>query len=337
MGGKAMETVPHGGDLDAARREFPSAPEPWIDLSSGINPRPYPLPALPLEVWQRLPERAEVSRLALTAARAYGAADAAMVAAAPGTQALIQLLPRLRTWSRVAILGPTYAEHAICWRREGHHVEVVTQLEAQASAEVAVIVNPNNPTGRLLMRAQLQQTAAELGRRGSLLIVDEAFIDVMDPAASLVPELPRATIVLRSFGKTYGLAGLRLGFAIAEPPLAQRIGDLLGPWAVSGPAIAIAERALSDAAWLLAARERLAKDAARLDALLRGAGCEIIGGTPLFRLAAHPAAQQLRQRLGSHGIHVRRFADKPSWLRFGLPGPELSWLRLTAALSAATT
>jgi cobalamin biosynthetic protein CobC len=337
MGGKVMETVPHGGDLDAARREFPAAPEPWIDLSTGINPLPYPLPDLPLEVWQRLPERAEMSRLAVTAARAYGAADAGMVAAAPGTQALIQLLPRLRTRCRVAILGPTYAEHAICWRREGHDVEVVPRSEALRDADVAVIVNPNNPTGRLVGRAQLHQIAADLKGRGGLLVVDEAFIDVMDPAASLVPQLPPATIVLRSFGKTYGLAGLRLGFALAEAPLARRIGALLGPWAVSGPAITIAERALSDAAWLLAARERLARDAAHLDGLLRGAGCEIVGGTPLFRLAAHPAAQQLRQRLGSHGTHVRRFADQPSWLRFGLPGPEPSWHRLATALGAATT
>jgi cobalamin biosynthesis protein CobC len=337
MGGKAMEPVPHGGDLDAARREFPSAPEPWLDLSTGINPQPYPLPALPLEAWQRLPGRAEMSRLAVTAAHAYGAADAAMVVAAPGTQVLIQLLPRLRARSRVAILGPTYAEHAICWRREGHQVEVVPRLEALPDADVAVIVNPNNPTGRLVGRAQLHQIAADLGRREGLLVVDEAFVDVMHPAATLVPVLPPATIVLRSFGKTYGLAGLRLGFAIAEAPLARRIGDLLGPWAVSGPAIAIAERALSDAAWLLAARERLAGDAGRLDGLLRGAGCEIVGGTPLFRLVAHPAAQQLRQRLGSHGIHVRRFTDQPPWLRFGLPGPEPSWLRVATALAAATT
>jgi cobalamin biosynthetic protein CobC len=210
-------------------------------------------------------------------------------------------------------------------------------LAAMSDSDVAVVVNPNNPTGRLVGGEQLHQIAAELGRREGLLVVDEAFVDVMDPAASLVPELPPGAIVLRSFGKTYGLAGLRLGFAIAEAPLARRIGDLLGPWAVSGPAIAIAQRALSDVAWLLAARERLTGDAARLDGLLRGAGCEIIGGTPLFRLAAHPAAQQLRQRLGSHGIHVRRFADNTAWLRFGLPGPELSWLRLTAALSAATT
>jgi cobalamin biosynthetic protein CobC len=328
--------VAHGGDLDAARRQFPTAPEPWIDLSTGINPIPYPLPPLRPESWQRLPERAEMNRLAITAARAYGAADARMVVAGPGTQALIGLLPRLRAAGRVAIVGPTYAEHEICWRRDGHHVAVVPHVEAVGGADVVVIVNPDNPTGRLVDRIRLRHIAADLDRRGGLLVVDEAFIDVMDTAATFVPELPGATIVLRSFGKTFGLAGLRLGFAIAELPLARRIGDFLGPWAVSGPAIAIAERALADPAWLLAARRRLAEDAARLDALLRRAGCAIVGGTPLFRLAAHHSAQRVCETLGAHGIHVRRFAENRSWLRFGLPGSEPAWLRVAHALAAVT-
>jgi cobalamin biosynthetic protein CobC len=332
-----MERAAHGGDLAGARQQFPSAPEPWIDLSTGINPLPYPLPPLPPEVWQRLPGRADTDRLAATAARAYGAGEARMVVAAPGTQALIGLLPRLRAQSRVAILGPTYAEHEICWRREGHHVVVVPHVEAMAGAGVVVIVNPNNPTGRLVDRAKLRQLAADLDRRGGLLVIDEAFVDPLGPAASLVPELPRATIVLRSFGKTFGLAGLRLGFAVADISLAGRINALLGPWAVSGPAIAIAERALADAAWLLDTRRRVADDAARLDELLRRAGCEVIGGTPLFRLAAHRSAQRLFETLGSFGIHVRRFAENRSWLRFGLPGSETSWVRLAQALTAAST
>jgi cobalamin biosynthetic protein CobC len=260
-----------------------------------------------------------------------------MIVAAPGTQALIGLLPRLRPQSQVAILGPTYAEHEICWRREGHHVVVVPQIHVAAGANVVVIVNPNNPTGHLVDTARLRQLAADLDRRGGLLVVDEAFVDVMEPGASLIPVLPAATIVLRSFGKTFGLAGLRLGFAVSGVTLARQISDLLGPWAVSGPAIAIAERALADAAWLLDTRRRLADDAARLDELLRCAGCDVIGGTPLFRLAAHCSAQQLYETLGSHGIHVRRFAENKTWLRFGLPGSEPSWLRLAHAVGAATT
>ena len=144
--------------------------------------------------------------------------------------------------------------------------------------------------------------------------------------------LPRNAVVLRSFGKTYGLAGVRLGFAIAQAPLAGRLRDELGPWAVSGPALEIGRRALGDDAWLQATTARLAADTKRLDALLIAAGFTILGGTPLFRLACHPAARRLIDGLGSQGIHVRAFADQPTWLRFGVPAGEEGFRRLSAAL-----
>jgi cobalamin biosynthetic protein CobC len=173
-----------------------------------------------------------------------------------------------------------------------------------------------------------------LARRGGALIVDEAFIDVLPPAASLVPDLPPATIVLRSFGKTYGLAGLRLGFAVAAPPFIARLRAELGPWAVSGPAIEVGTRALADASWLAAAQARLRIDEQRLDRLLVAAGCALRGGTPLFRLAQHPRAQAMAERLGKRGIHVRTFAREPTWLRLGLPGAAADWVRLERALGA---
>jgi cobalamin biosynthetic protein CobC len=337
MAKTAMESGSHGGDLDAARRAYPTAPEPWIDLSTGINPCPYPLPDLPPEIWQRLPQRAAEEELLAAATLAYGAADPAMVVAAPGTQALIQLLPLFRPASRIAILGPTYSEHAICWRRAGHCVEVVTNLATATAADVVVVVNPNNPTGHVMCRTELTQLAGRLEPRGGLLVVDEAFGDVLEHGQSLVPVLPPTALVLRSFGKTYGLAGLRLGFAIAPIPLAVRIKAMLGPWAVSGPAISIGRRALLDSAWLSATRVRLAADATRLDALLAGCGLTIIGGTPLFRLAEHPAALRVGEALHRQGIHVRRFADHATWLRFGLPGSASAWSRLTTSLRSITS
>jgi cobalamin biosynthetic protein CobC len=325
--------IAHGGAIDEARLRYAHAPEPWIDLSTGINPFPYPLPALLPEVWARLPLRCEELELKRAAANRYGAADPESVVAAPGTQALIQIIPRLIGPSRVAILSPTYAEHAIAWKREGHHVREVTTLAEAQGADVIVAVNPNNPTGRLIPPGELAQAALVLAARGGLLIVDEAFMDVIEPSQSIVPRLPPATIVLRSFGKMYGLAGLRLGFAIAEAALSQRLCHLLGPWAVSGPALAIGARALADDAWLAKVRHRLAADAVRLDGLLMRAGCQVLGGTSLFRLAGRPSAKALLQRLGRNGILVRHFANEPSWLRFGIPAGEMAWRRLEAALS----
>ena len=324
--------IAHGGALDEARQRHPFAPEPWIDLSTGINPVPYPLPQVPPEAWARLPLASEELVLREAAAARYGAASAANIVAAPGTQALIQLLPRLVPPGRVAVLSPTYAEHAAAWKREGHDVYEVATLTEAETARAVVAVNPNNPTGRLIPPEELRRAARDIERRGGLLIVDEAFMDVAEPSASLIPGLPSGALVLRSFGKMYGLAGLRLGFAVAEESLAARLRDMLGPWAVPGPAIAIGRTALADGAWLADARARLARDAGRLDAMLEGAACRVMGGTALFRLAVHPSAQALAETLAAHGILVRRFSYEPGWLRFGIPGQAAAWQRLEAAI-----
>ncbi len=332
---KEEPRIAHGGALDEARLLYPCAPEPWIDLSTGVNPISYPTPHIPAEAWARLPLAREEFELREVAAARYGAAKPEQIAAAPGTQALIQILPRLIGRARVAILGPTYAEHAAAWTREGHHVyEVETLAKALDGATIIVAVNPNNPTGRVIPAEDLRWAARALDRRGGLLVVDEAFMDVIEPCQSIIPALPPSTVVLRSFGKTYGLAGVRLGFAAAEKKVAERLRDLLGPWAVSGPAIAIGRAALADGAWLAEAQLRFGGDAERLDAILKNAGCEVVGGTPLFRLATHARARELASKLGERGILVRRFSDEPTWLRFGIPGGETAWPRLQAALAA---
>jgi cobalamin biosynthetic protein CobC len=326
------EPLAHGGDLDAARKRFPGAPEPWIDLSTGINPVPYPIPALGADVWSRLPTRAEEEELLAAAALRYRVSSADLIVAASGTQALIQLLPRLRPKSHVEIFGPTYEEHEACWSRQGHRVSVVKDLDPSDRAEVVIVVNPNNPTGRVIPASVLHDVASRLAKKNGLLIIDEAFIDVLPETTSLTGDLLPATIVLRSFGKTYGLAGLRLGFAIAEKSLARRVRAELGPWAVSGPALAIGTAALRDESWLSETVTRLRNDQARLDGMLEAAGFALIGGTPLFRLARHSNAMGVVEILGRHGIHVRAFSHEPQWLRFGLPGNEPAWERLSIAL-----
>lgn len=327
----------HGGRLGAARRRFPGAPEPFLDLSTGINPIPWPVPPLPPTAFARLPEPEEEAALRAAAATAYGAASPEMVAAAPGTQILIQLLPRLFPQPALRVLSPTYAEHAACWRAAGTAVEEVAEFGALEGpgdrGGAALLCNPNNPDGRRYSPHDLRALADRMAARGGLLVVDEAFADLepdMPGAAGLLPH--PALILLRSFGKSHGLAGLRLGFALAAPERAAAIRAALGPWAVSGPAIAIGRAALADAAWREAAALRLARDAARLDALLEGAGLRVLGGTRLFRLAEGDAAHW-HDRLGRAGILVRRFSAQPRWLRFGLPADEAAWRRLSAALS----
>jgi cobalamin biosynthesis protein CobC len=326
--------IAHGGDLDAARLLFPGAPEPFIDLSTGINPYPYPIWPLWPDAFMRLPTCAAADRLAVVAAAAYGAPTAGHVVPAPGTQILLPLIAGLVRPGRAAVLGPTYPEHVPAARLAGHEVEEVSDLAALRGADLAVVVNPNNPDGRIVPREALLDCAHGL-RAGGLLLVDEAFMDVIPAGASLAGDVGRGNIVvLRSFGKFYGLAGLRLGFALAALDIAVRLRDALGPWAVSGPALDIGAAALQDRQWAEATRAYLASAAARLDRLLAGGGLEVIGGTPLFRLVRTPAAKGLFEHLGSAGILVRRFAEHPTWLRFGLPAGTLGFQRLKTALEA---
>ena len=331
-----MDAAPieHGGDLGAARLLFPGAPEPFIDLSTGINPYPYPIPQLSPDLFTRLPEAAALDRLAAIAARAYGAPSAAHVVPAPGTQILLPLVAALVRPGRAAVLGPTYAEHIRTAAQVGHQVAEATEVAGLRNVELAIVVNPNNPDGRIIPREALLACARDLPA-GGLLVVDEAFMDVGVPGGSLAPDCGRHNIVvLRSFGKFFGLAGLRLGFALAGPAIAARLRAGLGPWAVAGPAIAIGAAALSDLSWAAMTRARLAQAAVRLDQVLTGAGLEVAGGTALFRLVRTEAASELFQHLGRAGILVRRFADQAAWLRFGLPASEPDWQRLTAALAA---
>jgi cobalamin biosynthesis protein CobC len=329
------EPLPHGGDLAAARRLFPAAPEPFIDLSTGINPVPYPLPEFSADSFARLPDVEATGALAAAAARVYGAPSADHVAAAPGTQILLVRFAGLVRPGRAAIIAPTYPEFARAAALAGHSVCEFHELAAAGESQLVFVANPNNPDGRLLAKNDLLALAKALRGGGGLLVVDEAFMDVAPHGASLAPDVGGGNLILlRSFGKFFGLAGLRLGFALAAPDIAARIRAILGPWAVSGPALAAGAKALTDTAWIEQTKTRLAQAAQRLDALLIGAGLEIAGGTGLFRLARTPAANELFHHLGRAGILTRAFGERPHWLRFGLPPDEGAWLRLQKAMAA---
>ncbi|HIJ64102.1 MAG TPA: threonine-phosphate decarboxylase [Rhodospirillaceae bacterium] len=324
----------HGGDLGAAEARFGRPAAGWLDLSTGVNPFAYPLPPLDPALWEKLPDRALELALRGVAADAYGAASAEQLATAPGSQALIQLLPRLRPFSTVAVVGPTYGEHAACWSNAGHQVQPCEALENAAAADVVVVGNPNNPDGRCHDSRQLLDLADSLAERGGLLVVDEAFADCQ-PELSLAGQVRPGLLVLRSFGKFFGLAGLRLGFAIGDPTLIRLLRSAIGPWAVGGPALAIGRLALADTAWIAETRRRLDAEAAALDRLLTGFGLSVIGGTPLFRLVNASRAWALYEHLGQRGILVRPFAVAPRWLRFGLPPEDiLARQRLRDALAA---
>ncbi|QPC92414.1 threonine-phosphate decarboxylase CobD [Mesorhizobium sp. INR15] len=330
----ATAAVDHGGSLGRARALFPRAPQPFVDLSTGINPHSYPLFELPATALSRLPEAARAHELAEVAAHAYGAPSPANVVSAPGTQILLPRVASLIAPGKALVLGPTYAEHARAAAIAGHAVSEVDDFEALADADLAIVVNPNNPDGRVVAREKLLYMAERLRAKGGLLVVDEAFMDVGPRRESLTGDVGQGGIVvLRSFGKFFGLAGLRLGFALSDARTVERLETQFGPWAVAGPALEYGIRALADIAWQDEMRASLSAAAARLDALLARSDVAVAGGTTLYRYLHLPDAGGLFAALGERGILLRHFADRPHVLRAGLPGIEEEWQRLQSALA----
>jgi cobalamin biosynthesis protein CobC len=316
----------HGGNLDAAIRRFGG--NDWIDLSTGINRQPYPVPVLPVPVWTMLPTQNATAALCEAAAAAYGTQCATLPVA--GAQQAIQLIPRLWSPGLARVLTPTYNEHAASLAMAGWQVEETADFASLAGADLAVIVNPNNPDGAMYP----PEAILDLARKVRYLVVDESFADSAPEVSVASQAGVPGMIVLRSFGKFFGLAGLRLGFVIGHPSDIAGLSALAGPWPVSGAALEIGRIALSDAAWADATRLRLAQEAGRIDRLAGGFGWQPGGGTTLFRLYETPDAVAAQDHLARYRIWSRIFPYSRHWLRLGLPGPAEEWQRLAAALSA---
>ena len=323
----------HGGRLRRAAAHYGIPLADWLDLSTGINPLGWPVPPLPASCWQRLPE--DDDELVAVAATAYGHPAPLPL---PGSQAAIQSLPSLLPPGPVAVLAPTYAEHPHAFAVAGRTPQrfAAAELEQVAqTAQVVVVVNPNNPDGEVFARERLLAAAATLATHGGWLVVDEAFGDAT-PELSLAGcdpcsvGLPGNVVVLRSLGKFYGLAGARVGFALAPAALRTVLAERIGPWPVAGPARLVAAGALADGDWQAATRLRLAEDSRRLADLLAPFGA--VRRNALFCWLPLPDAARLHAALARRAVLTRLFEDTPRGLRFGLPGSEEEWTRLAAAL-----
>jgi len=327
----------HGGDLSVAMERFGGEAGDWLDLSTGINPHSYPLPAsLPQTAWTALPTKTAEESLIAAARQAYRVPDTLGLAAAPGTQILLSLLPHLLPEGPVAIAAPTYSSHGKVWAREDRApVELSSIYALPADARIVLLVNPNNPDGRLVDVKSLLEIARTLTERGGYLVLDEAFADIV-PGASLLPHVGEENVlVLRSFGKFFGLAGLRLGFLAGPKKMTARVSDVLESWRLSGPALEIGTSALRDEAWQTAMAGQLADEMADLTLALSQHGLSVFGGTPLFALAGLRNAKGLHEALARRRIWTRVFGYAPTWMRVGLPGGADKLERLSEALADA--
>ena len=309
----------HGGGLDAAIARYGGKRADWIDLSTGINPVPYPVPELAEDVWTALPDEGAVTALEVAARDFWMVPEEAALLAAPGASALIANIPRLLPKGRVQIAGRSYNEHQAAFDGAGWQV-------TSDGPKARVIVHPNNPTG-VMWSGQDEAPGAR-----ELLVIDESFCDIAlgNTHVREMSTIP-GVVILKSLGKFWGLAGLRLGFAIGDPKLIGALKEMLGPWPVSGPALTVGRAALEDMQWANSTRQRLAVDVARMDASVQMKGAELIGGTALFRLFKVDNALKWQEKLAHGKVWSRIFPYDETWLRLGLP-PADRWGQLEAAL-----
>ncbi len=308
----------HGGGLDTAIAKFGGQRSGWVDLSTGINPNAYPLRDIPDYAWTGLPDKAALDHLLAAARRFWKVPDGAAIVAASGVSALISQVPTLCHGQTVSIEKPTYNEHEASFRNAG--------FSLRDRSETKVFVHPNNPDGR---RFSLQEMAPDLS---GLTVIDESFCDCTPDASHIALTSGPNVIVLKGLGKFWGLAGLRLGFAIGAPDLIAALTDRLGPWAVSGPALHIGAAALHDTDWASDTRCALAVKTKRLDTIVLGSGLNMVGGTDLFRLYSCADSATLYEKLATNHILTRIFPYSKNWIRIGLPRSEADWHRLQQAL-----
>lgn len=324
--------IAHGGALASAMLQYGGSKADWLDLSTGINPLAVPLPAISEQIWQALPDT-DVMEQCLTAARRfYNIKTTTSWVAAPGVQALIQLLPQLRPDGTAAILAPTYGEYAHVFQTLGGSSRSADKWEDLPGDKFAIIVNPNNPDGRIVTPETLLELAAIMAQKNGLLIVDEAFCD-LTPELSVAAHAGRnGLLVLKSFGKFFGLAGVRLGFAAGHQDDIARLEQLLGPWAVSGPALAIGAACYSDTGLHADITAAINHNSNVQHQMLSAAGLNVVADTGLFHLVEHKAAKAIHERLAQRHILTRIFAGQPQWLRLGLCGNDHERARLASAL-----
>ena len=324
----------HGGNIREAEARFGFAPGEMLDLSTGICPRPYPVQEslLDPEDWRGLPQQEDEEALEAAFRSSHNVPVEAAVLAAPGSQMLISQLPLLGKAGPVAIPDPAYSEHAKAWKREGYEVVRHPVGESPPDVPSVVVVQPGNPLGEEHDPDDLLDLVDNAASRDGIAVVDEAFADLR-PSNSLLPWTGRpGLVVLRSFGKFYGLAGLRLGLAAGHDSDINRLGAMLGPWAVSAPALRIGAAALADRAFQEEQREWIKARSREMVAMLKKRGLPVVGGTGLFTLTEDPEAGNLQRHLAANGIWTRVFDHNKNWIRIGL-ADEAGLEKLEAALA----
>lgn len=332
----------HGGNLRQVAKKYGYPIEQWLDLSTGINPSGFKPAPLSDACWQRLPENDD--GLIEAALNYYGQSNFVLT---PGSQWMIQNLPAIKetlVGPEQIDIGPVllpkqgYQEHRLAWQESGFDIEY---YEAQPTisqlnhCSVCVVIQPNNPTGQCYDQSQLNDWLAILKDNEAWLVVDEAFVDCTPDKSMLDRSGEEGLIVLRSIGKFFGLAGIRIGCIFAWTALLEKVNAAMGPWAISHPSREVAIQAFHNINWQRYAIEKCHDQSKKLrDVLIKYFQIKPTG-TALFQTVYLDRSEEIFEHLCQHKILVR-LLDCQTGLRFGLPPdrPEC-WQKLEQALALA--
>lgn len=329
----------------------PPAPGPHVDLALDANvgvarrpSSPWAFPGLGPEDLSRYPSTGELDR---ALARLHGV-DADRVVVTNGADDAIDRVCRAAIEpGREAVLHrPTFEMIERGVRLAGGEVRSVAWQDGQFPVRACVraigrqtslvaLVSPNNPTGGVIPRTDMLEVVRAAGRAGALVLIDLAYVEFADedPTRTLLEE-PNA-VVVRTFSKARGLAGARVGYALASPEVAQWLRTVGGPYPVSSVSAALALASLGQPQSLDAYVETVRAERGRLAEVLRLLRCEALGSQANFVTARCRDARFVRRALGSLGIAVRGFPSHPQldgFVRITLPGNGPAFERLADAL-----
>ncbi len=339
-------TLPrHGGNLEQACKEYGGTLENWLDMSTGISPWHYPTPEIPSSVWQQLPSN---SQRLIEAASQFYQAPVHEIAPGAGSQPLIRLIPQFIESSTVALPSLGYQEHAYAWQLAGHQpvfyrntTELLALVENN-NVDHAVLINPNNPTGEITPPNTIKSLACNINGH---LIIDEAFFECIESqhpnSLSAISHSHPNITVLRSLGKFFGLAGLRVGFAIGRNELVTQLRRFTQPWPISSAGELIAISALQDSAWHTKQRARIRTHSLVFEHLVSklaaNVGITHTTHTGLFHtlFGAPDNINWLHHALAKQNIWTRRnnSTDPQAWLRLSLPADTDQFIERTQDLA----
>ncbi len=321
----------HGGNINWAANKFCIPRADWIDLSTGINPNAYPFSPLNKQVFTQLPY---LNDEFIRSAENYYNHPVIPVA---GSQEAIDALPQILPKQKVLLPDIGYKAYEKILRQHGYAISYYPAIERQSMIahlnrqllenphQHLVIINPNNPTGLILSQSDIKKLRALMSEQ-SYLIVDEAFMDMTPQASLLHSVLPENCIILRSFGKFFGLAGLRLGFIATHEKLGNKFREILNPWRINGCAQQVAQEAFNDQAWQAINRQWITAAAQEqlsyLAPLMAQYQVEKLDNQTLFHsfLMHSEDADNLFLSFAHHGILTRQIdvSIKQKILRLGL-------------------